>query len=71
MPSIVGPVKINSAAGIVNFGDSLYTSPKSASKSSAGAGAFNTGDFLMTNNGLSLTNTVDPDVADQNIAGNS
>ena len=69
MPSIVGGVKINSvgSAGIVNIGDALYISPKSTSKTYAGSGSFNTGDFLNTNNGLSSTNTNDQDLieADQ------
>lgn len=71
MPSIVGPIKINSVEGIVTFGDTLYTGPKSTAKTSAGSGAFNTGDFHMTNNGLSSTNTSDPDVADSNVAANA
>ncbi|MCA1030976.1 spore germination protein [Bacillus timonensis] len=72
MPSIVGPIKINSVGGgVVNFGDSFYLSPKSTSKTNAGSGAFNTGDFICTNNGLSATNTFDPDANDQNVAGNA
>jgi spore germination protein PF len=70
MPSLVGPVKINSAEGVVTFGDTLYSAPKSTTKTAAGSGAFNTGDFLITNNGLSSTNTYDPDAADQNVVGN-
>ncbi|GBF10174.1 spore germination protein [Tepidibacillus infernus] len=64
MPSIVGGVKINSVGtgGIVNIGDALYLSPKVTSKSYAGSGSFNTGDFLNTNNGLSNTNTLDNDL---------
>ncbi|WP_339061122.1 spore germination protein [Tepidibacillus marianensis] len=69
MPSIVGGVKINSigSGGILNIGDALYISPKSTSKTYAGSGSFNTGDFLNTNNGLSSTNTNDSDLleADQ------
>lgn len=72
MPSIVGPIKINSVGGgVVNFGDSFYLSPKSSSKTASGSGSFNTGDFINTNNGLSSTNPVDPDVADQNTTGNA
>ncbi|WP_226037699.1 spore germination protein [Aquibacillus saliphilus] len=72
MPSIVGPIKINSVdGGVINFGDSFYLSPKSASKTAAGSGAFNTGDFINTNSGLSATNTVDPDVTDQVVSGNA
>ena len=72
MPSIVGPIKINSVGGgVVNFGDSFYLSPKSSSKTNAGSGSFNTGDFINTNNGFNATNTFDPDVNDQQVAGNA
>jgi spore germination protein PF len=72
MPSIIGPVKINNVSGgVVNFGDSFYISPKSASKVSAGSGSFNTGDFICTNNGISATNTVDPDFNDQQTVANA
>jgi spore germination protein PF len=71
MPAIVGPVAINSVGGgVINFGDSFYISPKSASKTSAGSGALNTGNFVITNNGLSATNTIDPDINDQDIVAN-
>ncbi|WP_164669535.1 spore germination protein [Virgibacillus doumboii] len=72
MPSIVGPIKINSVGGgVVNFGDSFYLAPKSTSKTAAGSGSLNTGDFINTNNGLSTTNPIDPDVNDQNVASNA
>ncbi|MCT2535605.1 spore germination protein [Aquibacillus koreensis] len=72
MPSIVGPIKINSVGGgVVNFGDSFYLSPKSASKTAAGSGAFNTGDFINTNNGMNATNAIDPDAVDQVVGGNA
>lgn len=63
MPAIVGGVKILSvgSAGIVNFGDSLYISPKSTSKTYAGSGSFNTGDFPVTNNAVNATLTTDND----------
>ncbi|WP_010529898.1 spore germination protein [Lentibacillus jeotgali] len=72
MPSIVGPIKINSVdGGVTNFGDSFYLAPKSTSKTSSGSGSFNTGDFINTNNGVSSTNPLDPDVNDQNVSGNA
>jgi len=72
MPSIVGPIKINSVGGgVVNFGDSFYLSPKSSSKTNAGSGSFNTGDFINTNNGINATNSIDPDGSDQNVTGNA
>jgi spore germination protein PF len=72
MPSLVGPIKINSiGGGVVNFGDSFYLSPKSTSKTAAGSGALNTGDFIATNNFISSTNPYDPDFQDQVIVGNA
>ncbi|KZZ84562.1 MULTISPECIES: spore germination protein [Bacillaceae] len=72
MPAIVGPIKINTVSGgVVNFGDTFYLSPKSSSKSAAGSGGGNTGDFWILNNGISATNMIDPDVADQNIVANN
>ncbi len=71
MPSIVGPIKLTSVSGgTVNFGDSFYISPKSSSKTNAGSGGLNTGDFINTNNLLSSTNPFDADMFDQIIAGN-
>ncbi|MFB1050053.1 spore germination protein [Paraliobacillus sp. JSM ZJ581] len=72
MPAIVGPIKIVSVGGgVINFGDSFYLSPKSSSKTSAGSGAFNTGDFINTNSGLNATNTLDPDAVDQVMSANA
>jgi spore germination protein PF len=72
MPSVVGPIKINnvSSGAVVQMGDCLYIAPKVATKTQAGSGGFNTGDFIMTNNGISLTNSFDPDQFDSNVAGN-
>lgn len=72
MPSIVGPIKINSVGGgVVNFGDSFYLAPKSTSKTVTGSGSLNTGDFINTNTGANLTNPFDPDVNDQNQTANA
>ncbi|CUA79289.1 MULTISPECIES: spore germination protein [Anoxybacillus] len=73
MPALVGPIKINLVASgaVMQVGDTLYVSPKISSKTFAGAGAFNTGNFIIANNGISLTNTLDSDVFDQNVAGNA
>jgi hypothetical protein len=66
MPSIVGNIKIVSVgpSSIVHIGDSLVLSPTSASKTFAGSGSFNTGDFPVTNNAVSQTNTIDPSIID-------
>ncbi|WP_156288829.1 spore germination protein [Oceanobacillus salinisoli] len=72
MPSIVGPIKINSVGGgVVNFGDSFYLSPKSTDKTNVGSGSLNTGDFINTNTGFSNTGTNDPDISDQNQNANA
>ncbi|GGH73146.1 putative spore germination protein GerPF [Compostibacillus humi] len=72
MPSIVGPIKINSVGGgVINFGDSFYLAPKSTSKTNTGSGSLNTGDFINTNTGVNATRTLDPDVNDQNVTANA
>lgn len=72
MPAIIGPVQIvNVTGGIVQFGDTLYISPKSGIKTTGGSGGFNTGGFIITNNGLSGTNVLDTDLIDQPIAANN
>ncbi|MBM7540143.1 MULTISPECIES: spore germination protein [Amphibacillus] len=72
MPAIVGPIQIiEVGGGVINFGDSFYLSPKSAGKTAAGAGAFNTGSLINTNNGVNATTTYDPDLADQVIGSNA
>jgi spore germination protein PF len=74
MPAnIFGPIQITtiSASGVVEFGDSLVVSPKIASKTPAGAGAFNTAVSVMTNTALNCTNYIDPNLIDQPIAGNN
>jgi spore germination protein PF len=72
MPAIIGPVQITTVSGgVVQFGDSLFISPKSATKSSTGAGAGNTGIGIFTANGFSLNNVLDTNLIDQPITGNS
>lgn len=72
MPAIIGPVQIvNVTGGVVQFGDALYISPKTGSKTAGGSGGFNTGGLIITNNGLSGTNVIDTKLIDQPIAGNN
>jgi spore germination protein PA len=68
MPAIVGHVKILSVgpSSIVHFGDSLILSPSSSTKTFAGAGSFNTGDFPQLFNAASATNTNDSDLVEAN-----
>ncbi|MBP1992385.1 spore germination protein [Paenibacillus eucommiae] len=68
MPAIVGNVKILSVgpSSIVHFGDSIILSPNSSSKTFAGAGSFNTGDFPQVVNGASNTITNDSDFVEAN-----
>lgn len=74
MPAIVGNVKVVSVggSGVVQFGDCIQISPRSTSKTFAGAGSFNTGDIPQTYNAISNTNTNDADVKDstQDSVGN-
>jgi spore germination protein PA len=71
MPSIVGAVSIISIdhSAIANFGDAVILSPKSVSKTFAGAGSFNTSDNMKNYVGFNATNANDPHIADGNIVG--
>jgi spore germination protein PF len=72
MPAIIGPVQIiNVGGGVVQFGDTVYISPKSTQKIFSGSGGFNTGGFIVANNGISGTNVLDTNLIDQPIAGNN
>lgn len=72
MPAIVGPVQIvNIGGGIVQYGDSFFISPKSASKTTMGSGAGNTAGLVIANNFFSISNYVDPNLVDQPITGNN
>jgi len=73
MPSIVGPVKINSvgSGAQINFGDTLNVSPKSNSKTYTGSGSVSTGDVQFHYEMISNTNTLDSDATDEIIAANN
>ncbi|XOK58854.1 spore germination protein [Paenibacillus elgii] len=72
MPSIIlAPIKITGAEGEVVFGDVLQVNPKSTSKSYAGAGGGNTGDWMGNISVISSTNTFDADIADSTNAANN
>jgi spore germination protein PF len=72
MPAILGPVQIvNVGGGVVQFGDTVYISPKSSLKTYSGSGGLNTGGLIVTNNGVSGTNVLDTNLIDQPIAGNN
>lgn len=69
MPSLIGgPIKFVSVSGgaTVNFGDTGFIAPKTASKSYSGSGGGITGDFGASITGVSNTNTIDPDLIDNN-----
>jgi spore germination protein PF len=71
MPAnIFGPVTINNIGGaaIVEFGDTVFISPKNASKSYHGSGSSNTGAQVINNNGISSTGTVQSSLIDQPIS---
>ncbi len=66
MCNLNGPILIRSVeGGAVNFGDAFSISPNSSSKTNAGAGGLNTGCFINTSTGVSITKTRDPDLFDQ------
>lgn len=69
MPAIVGNIKILSVgtSSVVQFGDTLVTAPKSSSKTFAGSGSFNTGDFPVTNTAFNATATNDSDGIDDTV----
>lgn len=68
MTIIPGNLKIdNVSGGIINFGDTLYISPKSSAKTFVGAGSDNTGVQNNTYTGQSSTTTLDSDLVDQPI----
>ena len=72
MPAIIGPIQIvNTGAGIVQFGDSLFISPKDNAKSTAGSGTGNSGAFVITNNAVNSSNNSDGSAVDQPVAGNN
>jgi hypothetical protein len=68
MPAIVGNVKIISVgpSSVVHFGDSILVAPTSTTKTFAGAGSFNTGDFPRVYNATSNTNVNDSDLIEAN-----
>lgn len=75
MQSIIGNVRVVEvgSSSVLMFGDTIQIFPRSLSKSFAGAGSFITGDFVISNNAVSATNTKDVDVSDSdtNTIGNS
>ncbi|MDQ0198134.1 spore germination protein [Neobacillus ginsengisoli] len=72
MPAIIGPVQIITVAGgIVQFGDTVYISPKTSAKTFSGSGGFNTGGIIVANNGISGTNVLDTNLIDQPIVANN
>ena len=62
------PVKIDTVSGgVVQFGHSLFTSPKSATKSTHGSGSSNSGVHITTITGQSTATSVNADLLDQPI----
>jgi hypothetical protein len=68
----VFPVKISSVSGgVVQFGPSVFISPKGASKTFTGSGSDNLAVQIYIVNGVSSTNTLDSDGVDQPIFQNN
>ncbi|MEH7309168.1 spore germination protein [Neobacillus drentensis] len=66
------PVKIDSiSGGVVQFGASLFVSPKSAIKTTHGSGSTNTGVLITTINGQSNSTSVNSDLFDQPIVNDN
>lgn len=68
MTSIFGQIQVHKVTGgIVNFGNTMSISPKSAVKDPSGGGSKNVGGWVITSTGISCTNFFDPDASDQQI----
>ncbi len=68
MTSIFKEIQIQQVTGgVVNFGNSLSVSPKSAIKEPAGSGSLNVGIWVLSSTVFSCTNFIDPDTSDQKI----
>ncbi|MEH7076672.1 spore germination protein [Neobacillus drentensis] len=66
------PVKIDTiSGGVVQFGNSLFISPKSASKSTVGSGSTNSGVHITTITGSSTSTAVNSDLFDQPIVNDN
>ncbi|MDR7239572.1 spore germination protein [Neobacillus drentensis] len=62
------PVKIDTVSGgIVQFGNSLFISPKGATKDTQGSGSLNTGITITTITGQNTTTSINADILDQPI----
>ncbi|MCM2531800.1 spore germination protein [Neobacillus pocheonensis] len=69
MPAFTGPVTIINVgvAAIIEFGDSVFISPKFATKTNVGSGSSNTGTQIIVNSGFSSTDAVQSALNDQPI----
>ncbi|MFD3447297.1 spore germination protein [Microbacteriaceae bacterium 4G12] len=65
MPSFIGNIAVQYSTGSVNLGDLYNVSPKENTKAYNGSGSSNVGFVVNTFNGINATNTLDPDIADQ------
>ena len=67
MAIFLGPVEITNIAGsaVVQFGPVATISPKTNAKGTHGSGGENSGALIITNNGLSSTNTQYSSLLDQ------
>ncbi|WP_082235882.1 spore germination protein [Halobacillus massiliensis] len=61
MPAIIGPYCINSVSGgTLNMGDSFYISPRETGETFVGSGSLNTGNFIRSLNGVSVSSPIQP-----------
>ena len=71
MPAIVGNLVLHTSNGAFNLGDFYNVSPKDNTKAYNGSGGSNVAFIVNNFNGVSATNTIDSDVADQNQVGSA
>ncbi|MCM2534738.1 spore germination protein [Neobacillus pocheonensis] len=69
MPAFTGPVTIISVgvSAIIEFGDTVFISPKFATKSNEGSGSSNAGTQIIVNSGISSTAAAQSALNDQPI----
>jgi hypothetical protein len=73
MPAFLGAVQILNVSGTagVHFGDSAFLSPKTAQKTSNGAGGGNAAAFVNSISAVSTNNVIDTSIAEQPITANN
>ncbi|MBB2479504.1 spore germination protein [Bacillus sp. APMAM] len=73
MPAFLGAIQIFNIAGTANvqFGDLAWHSPKTATKEAIGGSGGDTAAFNISNQLISVNNTLDTSVIEQPTVGNA